>query len=99
MIKLSLLIEDSIYKAFTEDLGGYDDKKFLQKAFALTIVELTDLLKVTLEDLKQANRGSTGFYGSIRRKDAQFLKGRIRLIKSVVKSKKSDPNFVPEWLR
>jgi len=93
------LLKETTATSLKPDMGGYDDKEFLKIIIKMSIDELNSLLDKSKSDLKWLNSNSKGILGSFNRKDAQWVKVRIRFINDVIKNKKKDPNFSPEWLK
>lgn len=92
-------INESTATSLSPSMGGYDDKEFLKIAFSMSLDELNTLLDKSKNDLKWLNANSRGILGTFNRKDAQWVKTRMTLIKDVIKNKKKDPEFIPDWLK
>lgn len=106
LTELKTIIREEIQKLYEVDakilsneFGGYDDSKFLKKIWYIEISELEKLLNQSMTDLKFLKANSKGIIGSFNRKDVQWVTGRIKYIQQVIKSKKKEPNFVPDHYR
>jgi len=86
-------IEDMLY-------SYANDMELLSVLWKVSADVLGDLLKKAEDRLlwlkKNPIKGVTAvFY----RRDVDVLKGKIKLIKDVIKHKKRDPDFVPDWVK
>ena len=97
-VKESLNENDHI-KVLSDEFGGYEDKEFLYKAWRMKSEDLTTLLDTCKSDLKWLNKHSKGLLGAFNRKDAQWVRSRIGFIESIIKRKKTEPDFIPDFLK
>lgn len=100
-IKVEEVLEDNKSltgnsKIISKEFGGIDDREFLKIVWKLTIDELDQLVLSSLADLKFLNKNSRGIFGVFNRRDANIVKGRINWVKQIIKSKKKNPDFIPE---
>ena len=89
-------LNESVATVLSRDLGGYDHSDFLHVAWHMDIVELESLLEKSKYDLKWLNAHSRGIMGLFHKKDAQWVKTRIKFLNQIITSKKKDSEYIPD---
>lgn len=94
----SKTLNESGPKIFTQEFGGYDDANFLKIAWKMSIEDLKALLEETLSNLKWIkNVGPKGkIMGTFTRRDIQLLNSRIKFLQEIIKSKTTNPEYIPD---
>ena len=86
-------IEDMLY-------SYGNDMELLSVLWKVSVDSLEDLLKKAEDRLswlkKNPIKGVTAIFY---RRDMDILKSKINLIKDVIKHKRRDPDFVPDWVK
>lgn len=86
-------IEDMLY-------SYGNDMELLSVLWKVSADVLGDLLKKAEDRLSWLKKNPIkGVTAAFYRRDVDVLKGKIRLIKDVIKHKKRDPDFVPDWVK
>ncbi len=90
------MIQEANSKVLGPELGGSDDSNFLKVVWYMDTNQLEELLKTSINDLGWLKKHSNGLLNTFNRRDAQIVKNRIQYIKQIIKSKKQNPDYVPD---
>lgn len=99
LIRECILEEEYVSQVLSTEFGGYDDMSFLKKTWRMSVEELLPILEKAKSDLKWLNRNSRGLMGLFNKKDAQWVRCRIKWIDSIIKKKQKDPTYMPDMVK
>jgi hypothetical protein len=99
LINECILEESYVSQVLSTEFGGYDDMAFLKKTWRMSVEELLPVLEKAKSDLKWLNQNSKGLMGLFNKKDARWVRNRIKWIDSIIKKKQKDSTYMPDMVK